>query len=515
MVPAQPQIRPHLKLNKPAVYDILHQLDCRLVSQHEALQFHARLAPRSKDPPSSSLDSAKHGKLPKPKPYWKKAWQWDADIVVVPSKKAALALKDDHVDFVAGGFDDAGTDMYRPAWRLGTLLTSLLAVNNAGSDAFMQETRHPVAQAASVDTIQPRREAKLGSNPHSRETESSRPPTAQHAPSTTAATPILDSREIEGAVDFGIPQVLSAHMFQQARDITISGGDFYNASGDINIDNSHSIHDASVHPTIVTLLYPHQHSPLIEVIVTLPIGMESECGADSDGAGPQEICSEVDCEDGSTKDANERLSVSPLGADMVGNDVLDSLYEVGVPEPIRHDEVLQVTEDCLSFSDADQGFHLCDDIIIDILSNYPVPPKGDFRSLDRIFKALLFAFTPLPPSTMAALLNLRNAQHVRRILAPVHPLIFMPSSDKDNEKIPLRIIHPTVVDFFLDRTRSGKYFISGSGAHRVLLEGTTQLMRRIHEDGYHLDIGSGWQEAYNYACTFWEAHRRAANRSKL
>jgi len=49
----------------------------------------------------------------------------------------------------------------------------------------------------------------------------------------------------------------------------------------------------------------------------------------------------------------------------------------------------------------------------------------------------------------------------------------------------------SIVDFFLDRTRSGTYYVDGSTAHRVLLDGCTLVMEEVYVKGVRLDM-VGW-----------------------
>ena len=72
-------------------------------------------------------------------------------------------------------------------------------------------------------------------------------------------------------------------------------------------------------------------------------------------------------------------------------------------------------------------------------------------------------------------------------------------------------------DFFIDRTRSGRYFVNIPMAHRELLNGCTSVIEKVLREGQRLDrMGCGWGDAYEYACQNLEAHRRdARTRSKL
>ena len=51
------------------------------------------------------------------------------------------------------------------------------------------------------------------------------------------------------------PLESSAHMFERARDVIISGGQFYNAAGSTNIDASHNKHTSTNSVTSVTNLW--------------------------------------------------------------------------------------------------------------------------------------------------------------------------------------------------------------------------------------------------------------------
>lgn len=80
---------------------------------------------------------------------------------------------------------------------------------------------------------------------------------------------------------------------------------------------------------------------------------------------------------------------------------------------------------------------------------------------------------------LAGLLGFENAQHAKRILLPASPLIFVPKSEDTNEDhipTPIRFIEPSIVEFFLDRTRSGRFYVNSSRAHKVLLDDCTSVM---------------------------------------
>ena len=160
---------------------------------------------------------------------------------------------------------------------------------------------------------------------------------------------------------------------------------------------------------------------------------------------------------------------------------------------------------------------IADEVIHDILSNYPPPPIGNLRSFQRILQALISSFSPLSPIMTAALLNLDNAQQVKRILSPARPLIFIQDNQEENDRTPIQFIHSSIYNFFIDRTRSGRYFVDVSMAHRELLNGCTSVIEKVFREGQRLDrMGCGWRDAYEYACQNFEAHRRAARmRSKL
>jgi len=160
---------------------------------------------------------------------------------------------------------------------------------------------------------------------------------------------------------------------------------------------------------------------------------------------------------------------------------------------------------------------IVDEVIHDILSNYPRPPKGNPRSFQRILQVLMSSFSPLSLMMTAALLNLDNAQQVKQILLPARPLVFIPDNHEENERTPIQFIHSSIYNFFLDRTRSGRYFIDVPMAHRELLNGCTSVIEKVFREGQRLDrMTRGWGDAYEYACQNLEAHRRATRtRSKL
>lgn len=163
---------------------------------------------------------------------------------------------------------------------------------------------------------------------------------------------------------------------------------------------------------------------------------------------------------------------------------------------------------------------LSDDVICDVLFNYPLSPMSDLRSFHSIVQALLFAFSPLSPPTLAALLGFEDARHVKQILLPASPLIFIPKSEgdpkDDDDRIPVRFIQSSIIDFFADRTRSRNYYVDGPKAHRMLLGRCTSIMEEVHGKGSSSNmIPDCWRDAFEYACQNWERHRRSGTRSKL
>lgn len=97
---------------------------------------------------------------------------------------------------------------------------------------------------------------------------------------------------------------------------------------------------------------------------------------------------------------------------------------------------------------------------------------------------------------------------------PASSLIFMP--ELDDNKTPVKSIDLSTEDFFLDRARSGKYFVDSQLAHRVLLDGCDLVMKKVCGEELRLDkVDCQLRDAYEYACQYWEEHRRACARSKL
>jgi len=88
---------------------------------------------------------------------------------------------------------------------------------------------------------------------------------------------------------------------------------------------------------------------------------------------------------------------------------------------------------------------------------------------------------------------------VKRILLPASSLILIPKLQEDKEddddRIPIQFIESLIVDLFHDRTRSGKYYVDGPRAHRMLLDGYTSVME-VYGRGQRLDmVGWGWRDA--------------------
>ena len=225
-----------------------------------------------------------------------------------------------------------------------------------------------------------------------------------------------------------------------------------------------------------------------------------------------------------TKDSLDEDETTHKGKETISewSDYVVACLEWGESEP--EEEQRQVIRDEISVSSpgcSTQELPI-DDVICDVLSNYPLSPIGNLRSFQRIIQALLFAFSPLSPPTLAALLGFEDAQHVKRILLPASPLIFIPESEEDakndDDRIPIKFIQSSIIDFFLDRTRSGNYYVDGPRAHRMLLERCTSVMEEVYEKGSSLDMPIPdwwWRDAFEYACQNWEKHRRSGTRSKL
>ena len=202
------------------------------------------------------------------------------------------------------------------------------------------------------------------------------------------------------------------------------------------------------------------------------------------------------------------------------NSVVDHLSEWDESE-LERKQQLQVVQDeiVISYPTSFAEKPLIDGVICDVLSGYPPPPTGDLRSFRRIIQALLFSFSPLSPAMLAGLLGFQDVSQVKRRLLPAALLIFIPKSEdnkKDDDRTPIRFIEPSMVDFFLDRTRSGMYYVDGPSAHRMLLDACTSVMEDVYGKETRLDmVGWGRREAFEYACRNWERHRRAGTRSKL
>ena len=161
---------------------------------------------------------------------------------------------------------------------------------------------------------------------------------------------------------------------------------------------------------------------------------------------------------------------------------------------------------------------LIDEVICGVLSRYPLSPPNDLRSFQRIVQALLFSAYPLPSLTLASLLGLEDSRHVKRLILPASPLILIPKSEdneEDEDWVPIRFIDSSIVNFFLDQMRSGRFYVDGPRAHRMLLGGCTLVMKKMYEGRLDTVRDWWWIDAFKYAHQNWEGHRCASTRSKL
>jgi len=278
----------------------------------------------------------------------------------------------------------------------------------------------------------------------------------------------------------------------------------------IIIDASHG-KDASIHSTNYTHLWQYQH---MSNQIALPANVGEREGSqtqESEGESDDDLSSTD--EDGTICEAEGHQNLETECLDSFVNRCFER------NESELEEEQGQVLQDGITTAYPTSSVEelLTDEVICDVLSSYPFSPKGDLRSFLRIIQALIFSFSPLSPSTLAGLLGFKDAQHLKRILLPASPLIFTAGSNKeaDDDRTPVRFMESSIVDFFLDRTRSGRYYVDGSTAHRVLLDGCTSVME-VYGKGVRLDmVGWGLRDAYKYACQNWERHRRAGTKSKL
>ncbi|KAF8961186.1 hypothetical protein BDZ97DRAFT_1829978 [Flammula alnicola] len=346
----------------------------------------------------------------------------------------------------------------------------------------------------------------------------------QPPPSLSVATPPpLPSSDIEDTPEQRIATSLapSACMFEQAREVCISGGEFYNAAGSMSIDASHD------NSTSITHLWQYQHVSN-QVMIPANVGEQLNCQTQGSENGDDLSCDTRcwlgDREGGMAheEEAGEGGRNNSMSGSSLETECLDSLIDRLSKQEESDEEVEKQPRHAIQsgITTSSTNEIPTDEVIFNVLSSYPLPPTGNLRSFKCILKALLFSFSPLSLMMIAALLGLEDAQYVKWILLPAHPLIFLPKLEDNKEdngnRTPVQFIDSSIADFFLDRTRSGQHYIDAPSAHGLLLEGCTSVMEKVWGEGLILDkVGSGWRDAYEYACQNWEQHRRAATRSKL
>jgi len=326
---------------------------------------------------------------------------------------------------------------------------------------------------------------------------------------------------------------LSTRMFENARNVNISGGEWYNTAGGVSIGKnfpvvlcqfSNSILKDASHGTVsrtlstnVTHLW-HYQQVCNQVALSTNIGERIDCGSLESKRGDDLSTFGEDDE----REATEKRQNSSLSWPYLETESLDPHvgYLHGRDKSGLEKDQQQVFQDGIDISSSSPSSEelLIDEVIYHVLSNYPPPPIGDLRSFQRIVQALLFSFSPLSSPTLAALLGLKDARHVEQVLLPASALIFIPRSEDnkegENDPTPIQFTEPSIVDFFLDRTRSGRYYVDGPRAHSVLLDVCTLVMEEVN--GRRLDmVDWWWRDAYEYACQNWERHRRAGTRAKL
>ena len=214
----------------------------------------------------------------------------------------------------------------------------------------------------------------------------------------------------------------SARMFERARDVTISGGQFYNTAGSMNIDASHNKHTSTNSVALTTSVTNLWHA---SNQIVFPANMGEKLDNQKEGSKSDDhfrrtrscLCEETMMHDGEEeRRQNDTMPCSPLENEYPCS-VVDHLPGCDKSDP--ENQVIDQT--------------IADEVIHDILSNYPPPPIGNPRSFQRILQALISSFSPLSPIMTAALLNLDNAQQVKRILSPARPLIFIQDSQEEND----------------------------------------------------------------------------------
>lgn len=356
---------------------------------------------------------------------------------------------------------------------------------------------------------------------------------APQNPDSFASTHPLDIGDTSGPRSFAFEQ--STRMFDQAHDINITGGQFYNATGGISISENSFCYQvrqgASMTRFSINLIDTSQDAStnLMHIMqhihvsnqVALPrstdegLNCHTRRGDNLSSAATSCVGEDgTTCEVGVTRECMDK----DIQCLYLGNQSPDSttssdlLSEQEDPEPENQLlRPIQVSAFIPSSIGTLSDFHL-DLLIFDTLSNYPPPPTGNFRSFQRILAALLFSFSPLSLPVLSTLLGIDSTERVKQILLPLSPFILVSDSNlcKDEEQTDdqglVRFADSSTRDFFVDTTRSQEYYVDGLRAHKVLLDGCTWVMGREEQKMESL----GWRGAFEYACRHWERHRHAA-----
>ncbi|KAF8991316.1 hypothetical protein BDQ17DRAFT_1433185 [Cyathus striatus] len=123
----------------------------------------------------------------------------------------------------------------------------------------------------------------------------------------------------------------------------------------------------------------------------------------------------------------------------------------------------------------------------------------------KIISFIMYALDDLPLSAIASLLSPNNPPALCDVLLMVVPIASIPG---DNEY--LGFAHPSLRHFFGDRSCAGEFFVSFVKEHETLLQCCTEYMKGLSLGPHDVEFIN--ERAIDYACRFWEMHKKSLNR---
>ena len=124
--------------------------------------------------------------------------------------------------------------------------------------------------------------------------------------------------------------------------------------------------------------------------------------------------------------------------------------------------------------------------------------------LRRLLGALIFLREPMPVGDLAVFIELQSPSNIFLILRGYRPILKLPERPND----PIKLIHTSLKRFFLNREKSGNFFIDAIEGHRNLLQNCIQTMLK------ELPLRSRSQHSLPYACRNWVYHLRGILQQK-